>query len=115
MYAQDAVCNSRIFLGPADLLETGNCTILNTPWDFLPMASYNPALYMGGKELQAPGALYFSQQMPQAALLPVLNHAGQPPVVTSTCYATTTTSSNDDTPTKKRRVMKRSVDGRKKD
>lgn len=127
MYARDSICNSRIFLGPADLFDAGNFAIVNMPWDLLPMATYDPALCLGGnqvqepdaldfsQQVQAPGALGFSQKMPQTALLPVPNHAGQPPVVTSTCHATTTTSSNDDTPTKKRRVMKRSVDGREKD
>ena len=112
MYARDAVCNERVFLGPSDVLNTGNCTIMNTPWDFLHMATYDPALCLGGKQIQAS----YAQQMPLPALPPMLNHTGQPSVAPSSFDATTTTTSGSDaTPTKKRRVMKPSVDGREKD
>ena len=112
MYVRDAVCNDRVFLGPVDVLDTGNCSILNTPWDLLPMASYDPALCLGGKQIQAS----YAQQMALPALPPMLNQTGQPSVVPPSFDATTTTTSGSDaTPTKKRRVMKRSVDGREKD
>lgn len=114
MYARDAVCNERIFLGPSDVLNTGNCTIMNTPWDFLPMATYDPALCLGGKQIQAPGILYSVQHTPIPALPQVSNHTVQPPVAAFASHETTF-NRNDATPTKKRRVMKHSVDGRQKD
>lgn len=115
MYVRDAVCKDRVFLGPTDVLDAGNCSIMNTPWDFLPMASYDPALCLGGKQVQVPSTLDWYRQLPLPALPQVPYHTGLPPVTASNFHATTSSSNNDASPIKKRRGMKRSVSGRQKD